>query len=542
MIKVNGKFEIEPIKLNESSVYDLESYSILELYLKLAKKLNELLTEFCSLGVGVTDEIKEQNEKLNILLNNGVQEQVFNKINEMLINGDFENIINQVLFADLTSKIDDVLLQIAEVNKKVKYLTPELFGAKGDGVTDDLQAFNKMFEFMTTNADLINVGGDEKLKDFGKYNIIFTGKYAVSNTILLPSCYNLNLTGLYLTATENFMGDFLMKSTGTFRNSSFEKCIFDGNWWKASCFLIESSSLMNRIDNCQFRRFKYFGLKCGDNKGHEVVINNCKFNQYEWGDMNGGILPTTKGVGLYMSETRGDNQVLNSVFAYCLDSAIKLYASCTLINNCHVYSRNNETSYAVEIIGGFNILSNNYFDYTTVLLKGYNKVHNNIFISDKADFNFIVLDEPLENKWKYGTAQILGNTFRSSTEKIKTPIKSINFSLTKGTMSIYDNSFDNCEVVYCEPHYNYCPSPFREFPQTPLTKGYTDLGEIRLMWGTCNAGEQVTLDCSQILNVQLTLYHDTTLNNEKVYASNVFGNTFNVSGEGYVYYFAVCTI
>lgn len=429
-----------------------------------------------------------------------------------------------------------------QFNVTIRHITPEMFGAKGDGITDDLQAFNSMFTYMLINSENISVGGSELLKDFGGFKINFTGKYVFSNVLTLPSCYNLKLEGLYLSCTNDFVGDFLIKSTGTFRNSHFSNCIFDGNFWRSSCILMESSSLTNRFDNCQFRRFKSYGFKGGINTGHELIFSNCKFNQYEWGDNYVDIMPLTKGVGLYLPEQRGDNHISNCIFCYCLGSALKIEASCTLIENTHVYSRNSNTSYGVEILGAYNVISNCYLDYTTVLLRGFNNVKNNVFISDVANFNFIVLDDTSDNKWKYGTTQILGNSFKSSVEKITTPIKALNFNIDKNTMAIYDNSFDNCDVIYCEPHYNNCPSPYREFDQNLTKTGYSVVGEIKSIWGGCECGIPIVLECSEILNVQLTLYQDTELIDEKVYVSDVYGNSFTPKGKGYAFYFATCVV
>ena len=524
--------------LNEISVYDLNKYSMLELYYKLVEKVNEVITEFLELGVNVSDNILEQNKKLEQLLNQGVTTEVFNKINEMLLNGDFEKIINEVVFSELNSKLENLIIELKTIHNKTKYLTPEMFGAVGDGITDDLTAFQNMFEFMNTNADLISIGGSEQIKDFGEYKILFSGKYAVSNTLLIPSCYNLYIDGLYLTSTINFLGDTLLKSTGIFRNSIFNNCIIDGNWWKASCFLIESSSLNNRFNNCVFRRYKEYGLKAGDNKGHELIISNCKMNQYEWGDENEGRLPNTQGVGLYLGVNRFDNQITNSTFNYCRGSALKIEGGSNFFTNIHVYSPNILNSYGVEVIGSYNYFDNCFFDYTTVLLNGFNYIKNSFFMGERL--NFIVLNETNENKWKYETSSIIGNTFKGNTDKITEPIKALNFSLNNSFINMYDNTFNNCEPFFSYTSQSANPTPFKTFKESLNDTGYQIVGNIKYMWGYANCNIPTTLDCSRILNVQISPATESLSND--FYVSGVTSNQFTPKGTGAVFYFAICVV
>lgn len=418
------------------------------------------------------------------------------------------------------------------------YITPEMFGAKGDGITDDLQAFKNMLLYMTNTAKNISVGGSESVKDFGEFTVIFAGKYAISNTINLPSCYNLKFEGLYISCTDNFIGDFLIKSEGIFRNSFFNNCIFDGNWWKASCMLIESSSLSNRFDNCQFRRYKEFGLKAGDNKGHELIISNCKCNQYEWGDENEDNMPQTQGVGLYIGVNRFDNQITNCVLNYCKGSALKIDGGSNFIDNTHIYSPNGDGSYGVEILGNHNYFNNCFFDYTTVLLSGLNSIKNSFFMGD--DLNFIVLSETNDNKWKYETSSITGNSFKGNAGKITEPIKALNFSLTNNLLNMYDNTFNNCETFYSYPSQTTNPSPFKVFKENLNTTGYQIVGNIKYMWGYATCSSQVILDCSRILNVQISPATESSIND--FYVSGVTGNQFTPKGTGAVFYFAVCVI
>ena len=525
-------------KINELKPYDLNC-NIFDVYSYDGLSMQELLCQFFT---KINECIKTSNETIELaewLVNEGLKQEVAIKLSNWLNDGTLENIINVTLFENLNNKIDNVSSQLEHVEKVVKHLTPELFGGKGDGVTDDYQAFVDMFEYMNNNANNINIGGTQLLKDFGEFNILFNGKYAISNTLYIPSCYNLKLNGLYLTSTDNFNGDFLLKSEGIFRNSHFDNCIFDGNNWKASCLLIESSSLANRISNCQFRRFKYYGLKAGENKGHELIISNSKFNQYEWRDKDEYTMPATQGIGIYLSNSRHDNHISNCVISYCLGSGLKIEGSSNFINNTHFYTESNEGVYGVELIGTHNYCNNCFFDGTTVLLGGLNDIKNSFFMSS-VDMNFIILNETDDTKWKYNYSSIIGNIFKGNVDKITEPIKALNLSIDKSLINIYDNNFINSNTKVGLTNKAYNPTPFTTTVESLSSSGYLEIGNIKYIWGYATCGTAKVLDCSKVLNVQLTSAQQNANAPYNNYVTGITGNQFTPQGHGSVYFFATC--
>lgn len=92
--------------IEKISVYNISTYSMLELYYSIARKLNEVISELLRFEVTISDEIIEQNKKLTYLLNDGLKIEVVKKINEMVLDGTFDTIINEVIFAELNNKID----------------------------------------------------------------------------------------------------------------------------------------------------------------------------------------------------------------------------------------------------------------------------------------------------------------------------------------------------------------------------------------------------------------------------------------------------
>lgn len=106
--------------LNEISVYDFDVYTSMELYYKIANKLNEVIKELMRFEGVVSDEVIEQNEKLIYLLGEGLNNEVVNKINQMIHNGTMDSIINNNVFNSLNNKIDNYKDELSsQIKEKV---------------------------------------------------------------------------------------------------------------------------------------------------------------------------------------------------------------------------------------------------------------------------------------------------------------------------------------------------------------------------------------------------------------------------------------
>ena len=175
---------IEELKLElkksiqELSCYNFETFTAIELYYTIATKLNEVIKELSRHENLVSEEIIKQNNALQEMLDSGLHNEVVNKINDMVNDGTMDLIINQNVLEDLNSQIKDI------ENKKLNYfITPEMFGAKGDGVTDDSNAI-------------------QSAVNSGKTVILGSNKtYKIIDTILLPN--NANIVGDNTTIISN---------------------------------------------------------------------------------------------------------------------------------------------------------------------------------------------------------------------------------------------------------------------------------------------------------------------------------------------------
>ena len=163
---------IEMLKasINELSVYDLNCYTAIELYYRIANKLNEVVKEIERFEDVTSKEIIKQNKEIQDLIDGDIKDKVVEKIQSMVNDGSFDTIINYTLFDGLKEKM--------KVDVKD-------FGAKGDGITDDTEAIQNAINF---------VGGyhwagslEDTFKTIkGGTVVIPAGKYKITSTIFLP--------------------------------------------------------------------------------------------------------------------------------------------------------------------------------------------------------------------------------------------------------------------------------------------------------------------------------------------------------------------
>ena len=105
--------------ISKISVYDLNYYSMTELYYGIANKINELIEMYHEFGVSISEEIIKQNECLHYLLNDGLNTEVVKKINQMVADGTMDTIINHNVFNSLNDKIDNYKEELSSQIKEI---------------------------------------------------------------------------------------------------------------------------------------------------------------------------------------------------------------------------------------------------------------------------------------------------------------------------------------------------------------------------------------------------------------------------------------
>lgn len=148
-----------------------KAYSTQELWCKISEKMNIIIEHFNYLNNTVKDEQKLNQEKFDYLLGEGLSEAVIRNLMTKIEDGTISEILN----VELLGNINEAIENITEIDVK-------LFGAVGDGITDDTLAINNAISFinaLTPNRDTLT--------------ILFPSAkgYLVSNTISIPKNVNI---------------------------------------------------------------------------------------------------------------------------------------------------------------------------------------------------------------------------------------------------------------------------------------------------------------------------------------------------------------
>lgn len=118
--------------INEISVYDFNSYTSIELYYKIANKVNEIIKELSRHEILVSDEIIKQNNALQEMLDSGLHNEVINKINDMVNDGTMDTIINDNVFNSLNNKVENYKESLSSQIKDIENEKVTVFNTVSD--------------------------------------------------------------------------------------------------------------------------------------------------------------------------------------------------------------------------------------------------------------------------------------------------------------------------------------------------------------------------------------------------------------------------
>lgn len=391
-------------------------------------------------------------------------------------------------------KISDYYLNElnTKLEKKTKYLTPEMFGAVGDGETDDSGAILDMIDYINDNVP--TEPSDYQNKDWSYISIKFNGVYAVSEPITITNSYGAKIVNLHLIATDDFTGDYLIGFDGGTRELTIENCILNGNLSVNKCLFIDDYTLVIRIVNTHITRFKEYGLYANDDKGHEIMMSKCKINQVEWAERED--LPTLveAGTGIYLGTQRYDNYFNESVINYCHDFNLVVKSGSNWFTNIHFYWSD------VNIDGNYNYIDGCYFDGSELFIKGINYVDNNYFGSDDGD-PFIKITETYSNYWKTDLMRISNNVFQNK-GTAGSITDSIEFdSSWSGHTNMFraetiGNNFNGCPTFLYRGNPVYFPEQWKTNQwtgsQTFGNNGSVKIGDLLIQYGTISSSGYIT--------------------------------------------------
>lgn len=257
--------------------------------------------------------------------------------------------VDDTIHDNLTTTDKRIIGAINEVNTHYKgivknFVTPEMFGAKGDGVTDDTTAF--------------------KLACSNSSCILLTGKYKITSQCELN---NINLISFS-------KGTIVCSTNDVFAINLKEKCTVDSVIFKGvNCVLI--SGKRNKIYN------NVFGEHNSDRTGIHIKFNGAEWYGENFIDKNLFIGGGEANIDIRNSASPAtDNYITNNVFAYSTNSIIGSVSG-TIIAHNHDYS------YEGMYLDGDNLkIDENYFDngeHTSISINAKQSlsISNNVFYS-----------------------------------------------------------------------------------------------------------------------------------------------------------------
>lgn len=229
--------------ISKISVYDLNYYSMTELYYNIAKKINELIEIYHEFGVSISEEIIKQNECLQYLLNDGLNTEVVKKINQMLVDGTMDTIINHNVFNSLNNKIEDykdeLSSQIKETTLQSKQNKNDITAIKSSRYILNVEGSDFDTKFNEA-LDICKNTGQEIFIPYGEYTTNSTFDINYSANIIMDKGARLNVSQTFLNINRPYCnielnGEIKLKKSCTVIKLNkptdiVDKCIIGGNY------------------------------------------------------------------------------------------------------------------------------------------------------------------------------------------------------------------------------------------------------------------------------------------------------------------------
>ena len=321
------------------TVEDMCQYTIAQLVVKIANKVNELVDEVWRFETDVQEMLKTQNENIQYLLGEGLHLEVENIFDGWVQDGTFDTLINQTALKKVNDRIDDTNAQLSDEKKKTTYfVTPEMFAGT------DTEKIQRAIDYLVDNR----IQG----------TVILSGDYVIDSTITVDASY-VSLEGFSCRIDcKNVVGDAFVITGGAIK---FNDLVYQGNK-KISGILLRG----NRVAGNS-------GFKFAGNTVCSINFYNCEIEEFGEGmvfESNSYILNffgCSVGrcdIGLHMP-AGFDNYGENINFH---GGAIANNAKCVVIKNPNGTFRFNSTSfdYSAELLiahGGSIICSNCHFEF-----------------------------------------------------------------------------------------------------------------------------------------------------------------------------------
>ena len=108
------------------TVENMCQYTIAQLVVMVANKVNELVDEVWRFETDVQEILKTQNENIQYLLGEGLHLEVENIFDGWLQDGTFDTLINQTALKKVNERIDETIAQVSDNTEKISNMKADL--------------------------------------------------------------------------------------------------------------------------------------------------------------------------------------------------------------------------------------------------------------------------------------------------------------------------------------------------------------------------------------------------------------------------------
>ena len=270
------------------TVEDMCQYTIAQLVVKIANKVNELVNEVWRFETDVQEILKTQNENIQYLLGEGLHLEVENIFDGWVNDGTFDTLINQSALKKVNERIDETN---AQLSTSFYYCQP----GTGDLTIDtknvqnainNCPSYTTIYLSGTYYLDKLSFKSDRKI--VGNNCTIY-----LKDTLDLSGCAYVEIENVIFSCKEEDNDDakplVLIYMSNYFR---FVRCRFELSFVNNRTLIVGQRTYYGKFDHCTFVNGRerdennclvYDGMACELTLFNSNEFNKCNFQRFRTG-------------------------------------------------------------------------------------------------------------------------------------------------------------------------------------------------------------------------------------------------------------------